>query len=418
MSTIVKVSRNTANAPACAFSSQSVAFSHYNNISAQLPISSQTGILVSDDIKAQTKQCLTNIKAIVESIDHVMDDVVKINVYIKNMADIDAVNTVYNDFFNGYLPTQTTIAVAALPVEGAHIQMDALLSNGEGTPPQVACALESIVNNAKAAPLNSVSTHTVAFSHYNNLSAQLPIDPNTGEIVAGGVKEQTRQCLTNVKTVLDSINVPFDDIVKVNIFVKTLSDLNAVNEAYASFFPCSAIARRHGYLPARSVIAVPDLKLGASVQIDAVVSHGDGTPPQATEDRHGIVIKANNTNKAPRDSMSTQTVAFSHYNHLSAQLPVDPDNNELIAGNVEEQAKQCLKHLQSIVESIGHEMDDIVKVNIQLKNINDLNLINGIYKSFFKQELPSRTVYQVPEITKGALIQIDAVVSNAEGTAP
>ena len=71
---IIKVSRNTPNAPQSAQATQTVAFSHYNNISAQLPVNPNTGDIVVGNIKAQAKQCLTNIKAIVESIGHVMDD--------------------------------------------------------------------------------------------------------------------------------------------------------------------------------------------------------------------------------------------------------------------------------------------------------------------------------------------------------
>ena len=139
--TIIKSARNTANAPQdLSPSTQSVAFSHYNNISAQLPVDPKTGALVAGDIKAQARQCLTNIKAIVESIDHVMDDVVKITVFLKEIADLDAVNAVYREFFPRLLPTRTVLAVAGLPL-GAAVQMDALISNGEGTFPQAPCPL-------------------------------------------------------------------------------------------------------------------------------------------------------------------------------------------------------------------------------------------------------------------------------------
>ena len=76
--TIIKVSRNTDSAPKSSLSTQTVAFSHYNNISAQLPVRPDTKEVVANDIKAQATQCLDNIKAIVESIDHTMNDVIKI----------------------------------------------------------------------------------------------------------------------------------------------------------------------------------------------------------------------------------------------------------------------------------------------------------------------------------------------------
>ncbi len=261
-------------------------------------------------------------------------------------------------------------------------------------------------------------SQTVAFSHYNNLSAQLPIDPKTGRFVAGGVTEQTKQCLKNIKAILESIDVPFDDIVKINIFLKNLSDLEDVNKVYTTFFPDSAIARAVAYVPARTTVEVAALPMDALVQIEAVVSHGDGTPPQAVEDRHGIVIKANNTENAPKDALSTQTVAFSHYNHLSAQLPIDSKTGEMVAGGVKEQVAQCLKNVKAILESVDHVMEDVVKVNVFLKNIADIDAVDEAYKEFFPGEVPARRIVGVSALPKDALVQIDVVAANAEGTSP
>lgn len=418
MSGIIKLSRNTENAPINTVSSQSVAFSHYNNISAQLPIDPETNLIVVGGVNDQIKQCLNNIKAIVESINHDMNDVVKLNVFLKSIIDIEHIDLVFSEFFYDYFPTRTVIAVSELPMSDALVQIDALISNGEGTPSQEPCNLIKLARNTDNAPQHGKSTQTVAFSHYNNVSAQLPLDPKTGAIIQGGIQEQAKQCLSNIKAILESIDVPFDDIVKVNIFVKDLEHIQAINEVYNSFFPDSAIARTVGYVPARTTIAVSDLPMNALVQIDAVVSHGDGTPPQEVEDRHGIVIKANNTDKAPQSAMSTQTVAFSHYNHIAGQLPLDTTTRTLINGGIKEQAKQCLEHIKAIVESIDHVMDDIVKVNIQLKDVADIAVVDEVYKTFFTQELPARTVVGVSAIPMDALIQIDAVVSNGEGTAP
>ncbi|MEZ9071034.1 Rid family hydrolase [Vibrio splendidus] len=415
---IIKVSRNTEDAPLSPFSTQSVAFSHYNNLSAQLPVNPKTGELVLGDVKVQAQQCLTNIKAIVESIGHGMYDVVRVNVYLKNIQDIDAVNEVYSSFFHGYFPTRTVLSVSALPLEGAFVQMDAVISNGEGTYPQAACELVKIARNTQYAPVSSLSTQTVAFSHYNHISAQLPIDPQSGNIVVGGAKEHAIQCLKNIKSILENVDVPLDDIVKVNIHVRSLDDLAAVNEVYTTLFPDSAIARAVAYMPARSVTVVEGLEMGSLVQMDATVSHGDGTPPQAVEDRHGIVIKANNTKAAPISEHSTQTVAFSHYNNISAQLPLDARIGAIVTHGAKEQAMQCLNNIKEVIESVGHVMDDIVKLNIQLRDMADLDVLNDVCTHYFEGPLPARTVIGVSDIPMGALVQIDAIASNGEGTPP
>ena len=411
---------NTDNAPkAIGLHSQSVAYSHYNNLSAQLPIDPKSGKLVAGGVKEQAEQCFENIKAIVDSVDHVMSDVVRITVFVKNIKDLDVVDEVYKTFFPTYVPTQTKVAVAALPMD-ALVQIEALLSHGEGSIPNAPQSgdLIKLTNNTANAPTSALSTQAVAFSHYNNLSAQLPIDPKSGRLVEGGVKEQTVQCLKNVKAILESIDVPFDDIVKINVFLKNLSDNEAVNEVYTTFFPDSAIARAVAYFPARTTIAALALPMDALVQIEAVVSHGDGTPPQLVEDRHGLITEANNTVNAPKDALSTQTVAFSHYNHISAQLPLDPKTGKKVAGGVKEQAGQCLKNIKAIIESVDHVMEDVVKVNIFLRNIEDIDAVNEIYTTFFPNGVPARRTVGVSALLEDALVQIDAVVSNAEGTPP
>lgn len=403
--------KNTENAPkSTGLYSQTVAFSHYNNLSAQLPVDPKSGEIVSGGLKEQARQCFANIKAVVESIGHAMDDIVRITVFVKNIKDVDTVNEVFTTFFTGYLPTRTTVAVADLPM-GAMVQIEALVSHGEGTVPNAPQAgdLVKVARNTDNAPKDSFSTQTVAFSHYNNLSAQLPLEPKTGKIVAGGVKEQAGQCFNNIKSILESIDHVMDDVVRITMFAKNVSDIEAAKEVYKTFFP--------GYVPALTTVAVSALPMDALVQVEAVVSHGDGTPPQAVEDARNIVIKANNTDNAPKGPYS-QTVAFSHYNHISAQLPLDPKTGEVVAGGVKEQAGQCLKNIKEIVESVDHVLGDVVKINIAIKNIADIAAVDEIYATFFPGGVPARRVIGVSELPEGALIQIDAVVSNAEGTPP
>lgn len=413
------LARNTERAPIDPFCSQSVAFSHYNNLSAQLPIDPASGKLVTGGVKAQAEQCFNNIKAIAESIDQRMSDIVKITLFVRDIKDADAVDEVFKSFFTHYTPARTLVAVSALPMN-AQVQVEALLSNGVGTIPNAPQAGDLIkqINNTSLAPTDPLSSHTVAFSHYNHLSAQLPIDPKSGQLVVGGVQEQAAQCLKNIKAILESINVPFDDIVKINIYLKDLADVDAVNTVYTRFFPDSAIARAVGYYPARTVVQASALPMHALVQIEAVVSHGDGTPPQAVEDRHGIIIEANNTPQAPVCPISTQTVAFSHYNNLSAQLPIDPASGKIVAGGIHEQTKQCLQNIRAIVESVDHALEDVVKLNIFLKDIADIDAVNEVYTRFFPDCTPARRILGVSALPMDARIQIDAIVSNAEGTPP
>lgn len=100
---------------------------------------------------------------------------------------------------------------------------------------------------------------------------------------------------------------------------------------------------------------------------DIDIGVGDIIIPKPIKMSGYNAVLARNTEKAPKSiGPYSQTVAFSHYNHLSAQLPIDPRSGKLVAGGVKEQAGQCLKNIKAIIESIDHVMDDVVKVNIFL----------------------------------------------------
>lgn len=95
-------------------------------------------------------------------------------------------------------------------------------------------------------------------------SGQLPVDPATGEFAEGGIKEQTRQSLTNVKSILEQAGTDMGKVIKTTVFLNDMNDFAAMNEVYAEFF-------QQPY-PARSAVAVEKLPKGALVEIEVVAA--------------------------------------------------------------------------------------------------------------------------------------------------
>ena len=93
-------------------------------------------------------------------------------------------------------------------------------------------------------------------------SGQIPIDPTTGVFVEGGIKEQTRQALTNVQTILEEAGLTMGNVVKTTVFMADMADFADMNTVYAEFF-------MEPY-PARSAVAVKTLPKGALVEIEVV----------------------------------------------------------------------------------------------------------------------------------------------------
>ena len=93
-------------------------------------------------------------------------------------------------------------------------------------------------------------------------SGQIPIDPATGAFADGGIKEQTRQSLTNVKAILEEAGLSMSNVVKTTVFMADMGDFADMNAVYAEFFS-------EPY-PARSAVAVKTLPKGALVEIEVV----------------------------------------------------------------------------------------------------------------------------------------------------
>ena len=93
-------------------------------------------------------------------------------------------------------------------------------------------------------------------------AGQLGIDPQNGEFVQGGIKEETRQALKNLKAVLEAAGTNLDSVVKTTVFLRDMNDFSAMNEIYGEFF-------KEDY-PARSAVQVARLPKDGAVEIEAV----------------------------------------------------------------------------------------------------------------------------------------------------
>ena len=96
-------------------------------------------------------------------------------------------------------------------------------------------------------------------------SGQVPLDPATGQMVEGGIREQTVRVLENLKAVLAAAGSDLQHVVKTTVFLKNMSDFAAMNEIYASY-----LATEGGVAPARSTVEVARLPKDALVEIEVI----------------------------------------------------------------------------------------------------------------------------------------------------
>jgi len=123
---------------------------------------------------------------------------------------------------------------------------------------------KTVIKPAKSAPAVGPYNHAVRIGDFLFCAGQIPLDPASGNLVAGDIKAQTERVLQNVKAILDDQKLTFANVIKSTVFMTNLADFGGMNEVYAKYFTSD--------FPARSTVQVAALPKGAMVEIE-VIAH-------------------------------------------------------------------------------------------------------------------------------------------------
>lgn len=118
------------------------------------------------------------------------------------------------------------------------------------------------INSDKAPEAIGAYSQAIVVNGFLYTSGQIPLAPKTGEIVSGGIEEQTRQVMDNLKHILFEAGLDFNNIVKTTIYIKDMNDFSKINSVYAQYF-CEPF-------PARSCVEVARLPKDVLIEIEAI----------------------------------------------------------------------------------------------------------------------------------------------------
>lgn len=125
--------------------------------------------------------------------------------------------------------------------------------------------MKHIINTDSAPEPIGPYNQAVRSGHLLFTSGQIPIDPETGDMVSGGIREQTIQVMENLKNVLEAAGSTLDQAIKTTVYLADMADFPILNTIYAEYFG-------EDTAPARSTVQVAALPKGARVEIDAVAA--------------------------------------------------------------------------------------------------------------------------------------------------
>lgn len=119
--------------------------------------------------------------------------------------------------------------------------------------------------------------------------------------------------------------------------------------------------------------------------------------------------KAIKTTKAPGAiGPYSQAIQVNGFVYTSGQLGLNPETGEL-KENVQEQTHQALKNVAAILEEAGLSLENVVKMTVYLKDMNDFTSVNEIYATYFKGTPPARSAIEVARLPKDGLVEIEAI---------
>ena len=125
--------------------------------------------------------------------------------------------------------------------------------------------MKQVISTPKAPAAIGPYSQAIRVGNLVFTSGQIPIDPATGSFVEGGIKEQTRQSLSNVRAILEEAGLSMANVIKTTVFLADMADFAEMNAVYAEFFAEP--------FPARSAVAVKTLPKGALIEIEVVVEN-------------------------------------------------------------------------------------------------------------------------------------------------
>ena len=104
----------------------------------------------------------------------------------------------------------------------------------------------------------------------------------------------------------------------------------------------------------------------------------------------------------------SQAIRAGDFVYVSGQLPIDPKTNQVVT-DIKSATEQIFKNITSILESENLSLQNVIKVNVYLRDMNDFVAMNDVYKTFFDQPYPARTTIQAARLPKDVIVEAEAV---------
>ncbi|MCI0422389.1 MAG: hypothetical protein L0387_33955 [Acidobacteria bacterium] len=317
-----------------------------------------------ESFEERVRQCLQNIRAILQGGGMDLENLVSLHVYLTDLGALDRMNRVYWQMIGANPPSRTLLGVAGLP-GGNSIEITGIAvadakskraiwprgwTQSTQTDPPAVQAGEVLYLSAQGSQSASRGTQMLSFS------------------------ERVKAALENVGNVLDTAGMSPKNLLWVNPYLDDVKQYGAMNKVYESYF-------EFGNTPGRGTIHVNALPAGDHIVFSGIAGQ-DLSKRRAVKPRN-----------MPPSSTASPGVLYGETLYLSAKSGFIPGQG-IVTQDFELQLRQTMRNLLDGLEEADMNFSNVASAVVYLKDMKDYDTMNQLYRTFFKGDFPSRTTIQ------------------------
>lgn len=335
------------------------------------------GQVIAGDVRAQTKQTLDNIEALLKAAGSSLTNAANVMVYLTNAGDFAAMNDVYKGYWAKDPPARTTV-VAPLALKGAVVEISVVAVPNGGD--------RHVVHPAEWLKSPNPYSYGIKTGNTLFLSGLISRNGKDNTVVKGDITAQTKTVLENGAGILKAAGMSYADVVSSRVFITDNANFQAMNNEYRTRFPQAP--------PARATVRAGLTASDYLVEITMVAVHDPSRQAFTTPNADGTPGTAN--------PLLSSAVRVGDRLYVAGTLGNTPQSK----GDVAAQTKETLARIGRTLKAAGFDWSNVVEGMVYLPDLARFDDMNGVYRATFGKDFPARTTIGANLMNPDAVVEI------------
>ena len=337
------------------------------------------GQVVKGDIKAQTRQVLDNIAAVLKAAGSSLANAASVMVYLRSASDFAAMNEVYRTYWPKDPPTRTTVVVSApfaLPDALVEMSMVAVPDGGERV----------VVHPGDWIQSPNPYSYGIKSGNTLFLAGLISRNGKDNTVVTGDITAQTKTVLDNGGAILKAAGMSYADVVSARVFITDVANFQTMNAVYRPYFSATPPARatvKAGLMGADYLVEITMVAVKDATRAAFTTPNADGTPGTPNPNLSGAIRVGNRL-------------------YLAGML----GNTDANKGDVKAQTDETLARIGRTLKAAGFDWPHVVDAVAYLTDMARFPQMNLGYRAVLAKDFPARATVGVGLVNADGLVEI------------